>query len=60
MQKHLTSLEGENICVRGWKVSGIHDAVNMTSVNLPNFDPFVNIVPLFSEKDESETLMLLA
>ena len=43
LYNHLTSPEGQEI--KGWKVSGIYDAVNMSSANLPSLEPFVDIDP---------------
>ena len=40
---------GQEICIKGWKVSGIYDAVNMTSANLPSLDPFADIDPLLND-----------
>ena len=49
LYNHLTSPEGQEICIKGWKVSGIYDAVNMTSANLPSLDPFADIDPLLND-----------
>ena len=40
MYDHMTSPIGREVCVKGWQVSGIHDAIQMTSANLPSIDPF--------------------
>ena len=49
LYNHLTSPEGQEICIKGWKVSGIYDAVNMSSANLPCLDPFADIDPLLND-----------
>ena len=46
LYNHFTSPVGWEICLKGWQVSGIYDAVQMTSVNLPSLDPFSDIDPL--------------
>ena len=38
--------------MKGWKVTGIYDAVQMTSKIFPSPDPFADIDPLFEEEDE--------
>ena len=52
LHNYLTSPEGREICMEGWKVTGIYDAIQMTSKNLPSLDPFADIDPLFEEEDE--------
>ena len=49
MYTHLTSPEGQEICIKGWKVSAIYDAVNMSLANLPSLDLFADIDPLLNE-----------
>ena len=38
--------------MKGWKDTGIYDAVQMTSKTLPSLDPFADIDPLFEKEDE--------
>ena len=45
LYNHFTLPEGQEICIKGWKVSGIYDAVNMSSANLPSLNPFAVIDP---------------
>ena len=52
LHNYLTSPEGREICMKGWKVTGIYDAVQMTSTNLRSLDPFADIDPLFEKEDE--------
>ena len=40
MYDHMSSPIGREVCLKGWQVSGIHDAIQMTSANLPSIDPF--------------------
>ena len=49
LYNHLTSPEGQEICIKGWKASGIYGAVNMSSANLPSLDPFSDIDPLLND-----------
>ena len=62
MYNHVTSSEGRNDCLKGWKVAGILDAAEKGLEGLPNLDPFHDIDPLATsdslEEDngnESET-----
>ena len=49
LYNHLTSPMGRQIYIKGWKVSGIHDAVIMTSAKLPSLDPFEDIDSLINQ-----------
>ena len=40
--------------MKGWVVSGIYDAVQMTSKGLSDLDPFADIDPLHDVQDELE------
>ena len=53
LYNHLTSPMGRQICVNGWNVSDIHDAVIMTSEQLPSLDPFEDIDPLINQYSPS-------
>lgn len=45
----ITSAEGKEIVLNGWKVAGIYDALKLGSNKLPNIDPFHVIDPLVIE-----------
>ena len=46
MHNHMTSSEGRDVCLKGWKVAGILDAAEKGLEELPNLDPFHDIDPL--------------
>ena len=46
MYNHMTSSEGRDVCLKGWKVAGILDAAEKGLEELPNLDPFHDIDPL--------------
>ena len=54
----LTSDKGKGIIVSGWRVVGILEAVQMSSVRLQSLDPFqyIDSVDTFSENPESHLL----
>ena len=54
MYNYLTSEAGKDVVMKGLVVSGIYDAVQMTSGGLPGLDPFVDIDPLHDVQDELE------
>ena len=35
----MTTAEGEEVCLKGWDVSGIKGAVDLSVPKLPNLDP---------------------
>ena len=37
---------------KGWIVTGIYDAVQMGSENLPNLDPFIDIDPVYDQVED--------
>ena len=39
----MTSSEGRDVCLKGWKVAGILDAAEKGLGELPNLDPFRDI-----------------
>ena len=47
----ITSIEGKEIVLNGWKVACIYDALKLGSNRLPNIDPFHDIDPLVIESD---------
>ena len=62
MYDHMTSSEGRDVCLKGWKVAGILDAAEKGLEELPNLDPFHDIDPLATsdsleevDGNESET-----
>ena len=46
MYNHMTSSEGRDVCLKGWKVGGILDATEKGLDGLQNLDPFHDIDPL--------------
>ena len=56
LYNYLTSPEGKEICMKGWMVTGIYDAVQMTLKNLPTLDPFNDIDPLFNENEQEDVV----
>ena len=50
---YFTSPKGREICIKGWKVSGICDAINMASSKLPSLDHFADIDPLMDDNEVS-------
>ena len=60
MYDYITSSEGRDVCLKGWKVAGILDAAEKGLEELPNLDPFHDIDPLatsdsFEEVDDNES-----
>ena len=62
MYNYMTSSEGRDVCLKGWKVAGILDAAEKRLDGLPNLDPFHDIDPLAAsdsleevDGNESET-----
>ena len=51
LYNELTSANGQDIIISGWKAAGIYDAVKIGSKELPQLDPFAEI-------DPSESTML--
>ena len=58
----MTSSEGRDVCLKGWKVASILDAAEKGLEELPNLDPFHDIEPLATsdsleevDGNESET-----
>ena len=43
MCNHMTSSEGRDVCLKGWKVAGILDASEKGLDGLPSLDPFHDI-----------------
>ena len=52
----MTPPKGKVICLKGWQVTGIGDAIKMTSKNLPTLDPFDDIDPLCIENEVEEVV----
>ena len=46
MYNHMTSSEGRDVCLKGWKVAGILDAAEKGLDGLPNLEPFHDKDPL--------------
>ena len=50
----MTSAEGKKICLKGWDVAGISDAVRKGSKEIAHIDPFHDIDPLAETSFEGE------
>ena len=48
-RKLITSAEGKEIVINGWKSTPIYDALKREGKKLPNMDPFPNIDPLMGD-----------
>ena len=46
MYNEMTSAGGREVCLKGWQVAGIKDAVDQGLSNLPVLDPFEDIDPM--------------
>ena len=49
LYNHMTTQEGKDIIMSGWKSAGILQAIRTGSANLERLDPFSDIDPLLSE-----------
>ena len=49
LYNQMTTKEGKDIIISGWKSAGIPQAICTGSANLESLDPFSNIYPLISE-----------
>jgi len=43
MYNHMTSAEGKKVCIKGWQVAGIKEAVDKGLARLTSLDPFEDI-----------------
>ena len=46
----MTSDDGKQVCLKGWQVAGIKDAVAKGMSGLPNLDPFNDIDPMLDKE----------
>ena len=46
MYNHMSSSEGKDVCLKGWKVADILDDAEKGLKDIPNLDPFHDIDPL--------------
>lgn len=53
MYNEMTSADGKQICLKGWKVAGIKEAVEKGLSGLPSLDPFH---PMLLENSEVSTV----
>ena len=51
---HMTTSQGKEIIMSGWKASGIIEAIKKGTVILPNLDPFNDLDPLLTESPNTE------
>ena len=49
LYNYMTSGAGREVCINGWKRSGISDAIQKGVNDLPTLDPFDDIDPLVEE-----------
>ena len=54
---HMSTNEGSKIIIKGWKKSGISDAVTAGSSSLPSLDPFQEIAALPQSIEVQETII---
>ena len=50
----MTTSQGKEIIMSGWKASGIIEAIKKGTVRLPNLDPFNDLDPLLTESPNTE------
>ena len=51
---HMTTSQGKEIIMSGWKASGIIEAIKKGSARLPSLDPFNDLDPLLTESPNTE------
>ena len=51
---HMTTSQGKEIIMSGWKASGIIEAIKKESAKLPSLDPFNELDPLLTESPNTE------
>ena len=56
MYNAMTSAEGKETCIKGWKVAGIKEAVELGVSKLPSLDPFEDIDPMLEEDSNISTI----
>ena len=49
--KFITSAEGKEVILNGWKAAGIYDAIRVGIGKLPAMDPYHDIDPLVNESN---------
>ena len=49
--KFITSVEGKEVILNGWKAAGIYDAIRVGIGKLPVMDPYHDIDPLVNESN---------
>ena len=52
----MTSPDGKLVCLKGWQVSVIKDAVTQSLSSLASLDPFNDIDPMFEEESNVQTV----
>ena len=70
LYNHMTSGEGKQVVLNGWRAARIRQAINQGYVNLPELDPFkdidllmssvkpeTNITPNFEMSDEDRQVL---
>ena len=58
LYNYMSSAEGKEIIISGWKKSGIFDAIQLGSGGLPPLDPFADLCPLMEVTGPREELSL--
>ena len=56
MYNEMTSADGKQVCLKGWQVAGIKDAVTQGLPSLGSLDPFNDIDPIFEEESNVQTV----
>ena len=58
MYNEMTSAVGREVCLKGWQVAGIKDAVDLGLSSLPSLDPVEDIDPIIRGSVEFQTVGL--
>ena len=54
MYNEMTSAEGRHVCLKGWQIAGIKEAVEHGLSKLPSLDPFEDIDPQMGQRENAE------
>ena len=56
MYNKITSADAKQVCLKGWQVAGIKDAVTQCLFSLASLDPFNDIHRMFGEESNVQTV----
>ena len=56
MYNEMTSAAGKQVCLKGWQVAGIKDAVTQSLSSLASLDPFTDINPMFEAESNVQII----